>query len=127
LVSAAKISGIPKRIIYWGAEKQWLARSVERYGDVDIPSTLENRLAAVQMALIYVNPEGVNGHPDPLRTAAQLRETFTRMVMNDEETFAHPCARCMFSLPHCPLQCACRGIGTRRGRVMRIAALINLR
>ncbi len=78
----------PEKDTYWGAEKEWLAPSDERYGDVDKPSTMENPLAAVQMGLIYVNPEGVNGKPDPLKTAAQVRETFARMAMNDEETCA---------------------------------------
>ncbi|PWV75831.1 catalase/peroxidase HPI [Halomonas sp. A11-A] len=78
----------PEEDIYWGAEKEWLAPSDERYGDVDKPSTLENPLAAVQMGLIYVNPEGVNGQPDPLKTAEQVRVTFARMAMNDEETVA---------------------------------------
>ncbi|GAL80467.1 catalase / peroxidase [Algibacter lectus] len=71
-----------------GAEKEWLAPSDERYSDVDHPDTMENPLAAVQMGLIYVNPEGVNGKPDPLKTALQVRETFKRMAMNDEETVA---------------------------------------
>ncbi|MBK1634412.1 catalase/peroxidase HPI [Rhodovulum adriaticum] len=78
----------PEKDTYWGAEKEWLAPSDERYGDVDDPSTMENPLAAVQMGLIYVNPEGVNGQPDPLKTAGQVRETFARMAMNDEETAA---------------------------------------
>jgi len=78
----------PEKDIYWGAEKEWLAPSDERYQNVDKPSTMENPLAAVQMGLIYVNPEGVNGNPDPLKTAAQVRETFKRMAMNDEETVA---------------------------------------
>ncbi len=78
----------PEIDTYWGAEKDWLAPSDERYEDVADPSTMENPLAAVQMGLIYVNPEGVNGQPDPLRTAAQVRETFARMAMNDEETAA---------------------------------------
>jgi catalase-peroxidase len=78
----------PEKDIYWGAEKEWLAPSDERYASVDKPDTLENPLAAVQMGLIYVNPEGVNGQPDPLKTAAQVRETFARMAMNDEETVA---------------------------------------
>lgn len=78
----------PEKDTYWGAEKEWLAPSDERYGDVNDPATMENPLAAVQMGLIYVNPEGVNGKPDPLRTAAQVRETFARMAMNDEETVA---------------------------------------
>ncbi len=79
----------PEKDVYWGAEKEWLAPSgSDRYGDVDKPETMENPLAAVQMGLIYVNPEGVNGKPDPLKTAAQMRETFARMAMNDEETVA---------------------------------------
>jgi len=78
----------PEIDTYWGAEKEWLAPSDGRYEDVDEPETMENPLAAVQMGLIYVNPEGVNGTPDPLKTAAQVRETFKRMAMNDEETAA---------------------------------------
>ncbi|NNE28212.1 MAG: catalase/peroxidase HPI, partial [Saprospiraceae bacterium] len=78
----------PEKDVYWGAEKEWLAPSDERYDNVDDPSTMENPLAAVQMGLIYVNPEGVNGKPDPLKTAGQVRETFRRMAMNDEETVA---------------------------------------
>lgn len=78
----------PEKDVYWGDEKQWLAPSDGRYGDVTKPETLENPLAAVQMGLIYVNPEGVNGKSDPLATAAQMRETFARMGMDDEETVA---------------------------------------
>ena len=78
----------PEKDIYWGNEKEWLAPSDERYDDVNKPETMENPLAAVQMGLIYVNPEGVNGQPDPLKTAQQVRETFARMAMNDEETAA---------------------------------------
>jgi len=78
----------PEIDVYWGSEKEWLAPSDGRYGDVSNPSTMENPLAAVQMGLIYVNPEGVNGVPDPLKTAGQVRETFARMAMDDEETVA---------------------------------------
>ena len=73
----------PQENVYWGAEKEWLAD--ERYeGDRE----LENPLAAVQMGLIYVNPEGPNGNPDPVLAANDIRETFGRMGMNDEETVA---------------------------------------
>lgn len=78
----------PEIDTYWGAEKEWLAPSDSRYDQVDDPATMENPLAAVQMGLIYVNPEGVNGKPDPMKTAGQVRETFARMAMNDEETAA---------------------------------------
>jgi catalase-peroxidase len=78
----------PEKDTYWGSEREWLAPSDERYGSVDDPSTMENPLAAVQMGLIYVNPQGVNDNPDPLKTAGQIRETFARMAMNDEETVA---------------------------------------
>ncbi len=78
----------PEKDTYWGSETEWLAPSDNRYEDVSKPTTMENPLAAVQMGLIYVNPEGVNGKPDSLKTAAQVRETFARMAMNDEETVA---------------------------------------
>jgi catalase-peroxidase len=78
----------PEKDVYWGAEKEWLAPSENRYADLNNPSTLEQPLAAVHMGLIYVNPEGVNGQPDPARTALHIRETFARMAMDDEETAA---------------------------------------
>jgi catalase-peroxidase len=78
----------PEIDIYWGSENEFLAPSEERYSNLDDATTLENPLAAVHMGLIYVNPEGVNGKPDPLKTAAHVRETFARMAMNDEETVA---------------------------------------
>ncbi|WP_323772365.1 catalase/peroxidase HPI [Antarctobacter sp.] len=81
----------PEKDVYWGAEREWLAPSDTRYEDVGKPDTMENPLAAVQMGLIYVNPEGVNGQSDPLKTAGQVRETFARMAMNDEETAALTC------------------------------------
>jgi catalase-peroxidase len=78
----------PEKDIYWGSEKEFLAPSENRYSNLEDPSTLEDPLAATHMGLIYVNPEGVNGEPDPLKTAKQIRETFARMAMNDEETVA---------------------------------------
>jgi catalase-peroxidase len=78
----------PEIDIYWGSEKEFLAPSENRYENLADATTLENPLAAVHMGLIYVNPEGVNGNPDPIQTAAHVRETFARMAMNDEETVA---------------------------------------
>ncbi|MDA0977489.1 MAG: catalase/peroxidase HPI, partial [Proteobacteria bacterium] len=76
----------PEKDIDWGSEKEWLGAS--RYQDENSRESLDNPLAAVQMGHIYVNPQGVNGEPDPLRTARDVRETFARMAMDDEETVA---------------------------------------
>lgn len=78
----------PEKDIYWGSEKQWLAPSDNPNSRYSGERDLENPLAAVMMGLIYVNPEGVDGKPDPLRTAKDVRVTFARMAMDDEETVA---------------------------------------
>ena len=78
----------PEKDIYWGSEKKWLAPTGSEGGRYSGERDLENPLAAVMMGLIYVNPEGVDGIPDPLKTAKDVRVTFKRMAMNDEETVA---------------------------------------
>jgi catalase-peroxidase len=89
----------PEKDTYWGSEKQWLAPSGSEGSRYSGERDLENPLAAVMMGLIYVNPEGVDGKPDPLKTAYDVRMTFARMAMNDEETVAltaggHTVGRC---------------------------------
>jgi len=78
----------PEKDIYWGSEKEWLAPTGAEGSRYSGERDLENPLAAVMMGLIYVNPEGVDGKPDPLKTARDMRTTFARMAMNDEETVA---------------------------------------
>jgi catalase-peroxidase len=78
----------PEKDTYWGAEKEWLAPSGSEGSRYSGERDLDNPLAAVMMGLIYVNPEGIDGNPDPLKTANDIRVTFERMAMNDEETVA---------------------------------------
>jgi len=78
----------PEKDTYWGSEKEWLAPTGSEGSRYSGERDLENPLAAVMMGLIYVNPEGVDGNPDPLKTAQDMRVTFARMAMNDEETVA---------------------------------------
>mgnify|MGYP003347917060 FL=1 len=78
----------PEEDVYWGAEKEWLATSDKPNSRYSGDRVLESPLAAVQMGLIYVNPQGPDGKPDPVASGRDVRETFARMAMNDEETVA---------------------------------------
>ncbi|ACD95511.1 catalase/peroxidase HPI [Trichlorobacter lovleyi] len=78
----------PQEDVYWGGEKEWLATSDKPYSRYSGERDLDNPLAAVQMGLIYINPEGPDGNPDPVASGRDVRETFARMAMNDEETVA---------------------------------------
>ncbi len=78
----------PEKDVYWGSEKEWLSDSAQRFANMEDANSLEKPLGAVHMGLIYVNPQGRDGHPDPLKSAHDVRVTFARMAMNDEETAA---------------------------------------
>ncbi len=78
----------PEKDVYWGSEKEWLSDSAQRFANMEDSNSLEKPLGAVHMGLIYVNPQGRDGRPDPMKSAHDVRVTFARMAMNDEETAA---------------------------------------
>ena len=107
----------PEEDVYWGSETEFVGDAAQRYEDIMKPDTLANPLAAVHMGLIYVNPEGVNGVSDPLNTAEQVRVTFARMAMNDEETAALTCGGHTVGKAHGNGDAAALGVEPEAGEI----------